>query len=103
MERQWPMNNGALSSVWGDGGGGIVAARWSLGYEAENNMMKTTVLALGLMVGAFSIGPGSAEVTWSTDYKAALATAQKESKIVLADFTGTEWCIWCKRLKAEVF
>jgi thioredoxin-related protein len=30
------------------------------------------------------------------------ATARKENKIVLLDFTGSDWCIWCKRFKAEV-
>ena len=40
---------------------------------------------------------------WATDYKAALDQAQKSGKVVLADFTGTDWCVWCKKLKAEVF
>jgi len=40
---------------------------------------------------------------WMTDYAAALARAKKERKVVLADFTGSDWCVWCQRLKAEVF
>ena len=29
--------------------------------------------------------------------------ASAEHKVVLLDFTGSDWCGWCKRLKAEVF
>ena len=45
----------------------------------------------------------SAADGWGTDYAAALALAKKEQKAVLADFTGSDWCGWCVRLKAEVF
>jgi thioredoxin-related protein len=44
-----------------------------------------------------------AHAGWSTDWDAAKAQAKKEGKDLLIDFTGSDWCIWCKRLKAEVF
>ncbi|MBX3462742.1 MAG: thioredoxin family protein [Planctomycetes bacterium] len=40
---------------------------------------------------------------WLTDYKQALEKAKKEKKVVLADFTGSDWCGWCIKLKDEVF
>ncbi|MDX2185693.1 MAG: thioredoxin family protein [Opitutaceae bacterium] len=40
---------------------------------------------------------------WTTDYQAALAKAKAENKLVLLDFTGSDWCGWCKRLDKEVF
>jgi len=40
---------------------------------------------------------------WGDNYKAALATAAKENKKVLLDFTGSDWCGWCIRLKKETF
>lgn len=40
---------------------------------------------------------------WSTDYDGSLRRAAQEKKPVLLDFTGSDWCIWCKRLDAEVF
>jgi thioredoxin-related protein len=40
---------------------------------------------------------------WGDDYKAALATASKEHKKVLLNFTGSDWCGWCIRLKKETF
>lgn len=44
-----------------------------------------------------------AELTWLTDYDAALEQARREEKALLIDFTGSDWCGWCMRLKAEVF
>ncbi len=45
----------------------------------------------------------AAEGEWLTNYEKALAKAKKEKKVVLADFTGSDWCGWCIRLKDEVF
>ena len=39
---------------------------------------------------------------WGTNYEAALAQAKAEGKAVLADFTGSDWCGYCIRLRAEV-
>jgi protein disulfide-isomerase len=41
--------------------------------------------------------------TWTEDYAAAVAQAKKEHKLVLLDFTGSDWCIWCQRTDKEVF
>ena len=49
------------------------------------------------------IQPTSVQNGWSDDYKAALATAAKEKKNVLLDFTGSDWCGWCIKLKKETF
>jgi protein disulfide-isomerase len=54
------------------------------------------LLAVALICPAFAGG-------WSDDYKASLATAAKENKKVLLDFTGSDWCGWCIRLKRETF
>jgi thioredoxin-related protein len=43
------------------------------------------------------------EVKWLTDLDEAKKVAQAEKKDILVDFTGSDWCGWCKRLKAEVF
>lgn len=40
---------------------------------------------------------------WLTDYDAALKQARAEDKILLINFTGSDWCGWCIRLKNEVF
>ncbi len=37
------------------------------------------------------------------DYEAAAKKAAAENKKILAVFSGSDWCIWCKRLEQEVF
>jgi thiol:disulfide interchange protein len=39
---------------------------------------------------------------WTTDYKAALDQAKTQNKLVLLDFTGSDWCGYCKLLDKEV-
>jgi thioredoxin-related protein len=39
---------------------------------------------------------------WTTDYKAALSQAKSQKKLVLLDFTGSDWCGYCKLLDKEV-
>ena len=40
---------------------------------------------------------------WETDLQVAKKRAKDENKKILADFTGSDWCGWCIRLKKEVF
>jgi protein disulfide-isomerase len=44
-----------------------------------------------------------ADDTWMTDYAAAKKVAADSGKKILMDFTGSDWCIYCKKLDAEVF
>lgn len=46
--------------------------------------------------------PGSGSVSWGVDFRAALARARSEKKMVLLDFTGSDWCGWCIRFDQEV-
>ena len=55
-------------------------------------------------VGALFLGgAAAAELNWATDYDTALKQAKEEGKLILVDFTGSDWCGWCIKLKAEVF
>ena len=40
---------------------------------------------------------------WLVDLDEAYAISEKEGKPILANFTGSDWCGWCKRLDADVF
>ncbi|MCW1920982.1 thioredoxin family protein [Luteolibacter arcticus] len=40
---------------------------------------------------------------WETDFELAKQRAKDEKKDLLVDFTGTDWCGWCIKLKKEVF
>jgi thioredoxin-related protein len=56
-----------------------------------------------LLLGPFSVICSPAAEAWETDYKAALAQAEKENKLILLDFTGSDWCTWCMKLDKDVF
>jgi thiol:disulfide interchange protein len=43
-----------------------------------------------------------AAVEWNENYAQALARAKLEHKLVLLDFTGSDWCVWCHRLNDEI-
>ena len=59
-----------------------------------------TSLSAILLLGVLA---ASAETQWVTDLPAAQTQAKKDKKIVLINFTGSDWCGWCKKLQAEVF
>lgn len=45
----------------------------------------------------------AAELPWQTDLPKAQAQAKAEKKLVMLDFTGSDWCGWCIKLNKEVF
>jgi protein disulfide-isomerase len=59
-------------------------------------------LLLGLLL-CVSQSARSQGVEWLTDAEAAQTKAKAENKLVLLDFTGSDWCSWCMKLKREVF
>ncbi|MDQ3200547.1 MAG: thioredoxin family protein [Verrucomicrobiota bacterium] len=67
-------------------------------------MMKEIRLALlAAAFCLFSLPSARAEAKWLTDFTQAQAEAKAGHKLLLLDFTGSDWCGWCKRLQAEVF
>jgi len=40
---------------------------------------------------------------WTQDYEAAIKLAKEEGKAILLDFTGSDWCGWCKLMDKNVF
>ncbi len=63
--------------------------------------MKTLTLTLALVLGILQ--SVAAELTWHTDLAKAQALAKAEKKIVMVDFTGSDWCGYCIKLDKEVF
>ena len=49
------------------------------------------------------MAPAFAAVEWMTDLEAAKTKAAAENKAILIDFTGSDWCGWCIRIRKEVF
>ena len=63
--------------------------------------MKAFVTGMAVLM-AVEWGAKAAEL-WTTDFPAAQAQARKENKLILMNFTGSDWCGWCKKLKSDVF
>jgi thioredoxin-related protein len=61
-----------------------------------------TVLAVAAVAAFFAAAAG-AEPSWSTDYKRSQQEAKTNHKLLLLNFTGSDWCGWCIRLQNEVF
>jgi protein disulfide-isomerase len=61
------------------------------------------LLLVTSLVSGGIIASSEAAEGWKTDYTAALAEAAKENKMVLLDFTGSDWCGWCIKLQKDTF
>ena len=57
--------------------------------------MLTAALLISLVAPVFA-GEG-----WTTNYPKALEQAKTENKPILLDFTGSDWCGWCMKMKKE--
>ncbi len=66
-------------------------------------MLKFFRLVLVASIVYAGIVASKAAEAWKTDYSAALAQAAKENKMVLLDFTGSDWCGWCIKLQKDTF
>ncbi len=51
----------------------------------------------------FAISSAFAKPGWLTDPKQAQEQAKADKKLILVDFTGSDWCGWCIKLDREVF
>ena len=60
-----------------------------------------------ILTGVFAcwalLQAGAGELQWNTDLAKAQAQAKKENKLVMLDFTGSDWCGWCIKLNKDVF
>jgi thioredoxin-related protein len=57
----------------------------------------------GMVVSLLLASPAFAELSWTTDLPKAMEKAKSENKLVMMDFTGSDWCGWCIKLNKEVF
>ena len=60
-------------------------------------------ILMGLLAWCFLLQAGAAELNWLTDLPKAQAQAKTENKLVLIDFTGSDWCGWCIKLDKDTF
>src|SRR3954471_16135308 len=64
--------------------------------------MKRLMLSL-LMAGTVFSLIAAEKAEWLTDLPRAKVQAKAENKLVLMDYTGSDWCGWCIKLDKEVF
>jgi|UniRef100_UPI00378340F6 protein disulfide-isomerase len=63
--------------------------------------MKTFILSVFAL---FTVTSASlAKTGWDDDYEKSLTKAKEDQKMVLLDFTGSDWCGYCIKLDEEVF
>jgi len=79
-------------------------AQWSGLPEIADVKLSRLIVAAIACVLAFTATPNArAQSGWLTDYKKAQQEAKTNNKLVLLDFTGSDWCGWCIKLNKEVF
>lgn len=61
-----------------------------------------SILLSVLSSGPALVAPAIAADAWMTDLPAAMRKAEKEQKLVLIDFTGSDWCSACNLLRRNV-
>jgi thioredoxin-related protein len=62
------------------------------------NLAATVLIALG----SLSAASAYADSAWETDYKKAQDEAKANHKLVLLDFTGSDWCGYCIQLDRAI-
>lgn len=63
--------------------------------------MKKLILSALMAFSVLAVSAADGE--WLTDLEKAQQQAKSEKKVVLLDFTGSDWCPPCKKLAKDVF
>ncbi|HXX42006.1 MAG TPA: thioredoxin family protein [Chthoniobacterales bacterium] len=58
--------------------------------------------ALVVFASVFVVGAALADSDWRTDYKKAQEEAKQSNRLLLVDFTGSDWCGYCILLDREI-
>jgi thioredoxin-related protein len=77
----------------------------------NSKWLLTAWLATGMLCGAGertkdapkTEAPPAAKATWLTNFETAQARARSEKKLLLIEFTGSDWCPPCIMLGRQVF
>ena len=58
------------------------------------------IISMAITLPAFAEYPPAG---WTDSITEGIAQAEREGKMLLLDFTGSDWCVWCKKLDSEVW
>jgi protein disulfide-isomerase len=70
--------------------------------EPGKNQVTGGTTPVDVRTAPATLAAPKAKLSWTTDYRGALAQAKEQNRQVFLFFTGSDWCIWCKRLNAEI-
>ena len=65
--------------------------------------LNTLLAAAVAVIAGVTSAATSTPAGWTDDFEAAKKQAAAEKKLLLVDFSGSDWCGWCKKLDKEVF
>ena len=65
--------------------------------------LRSITLAAAAVLTLAASAFAEAKPGWLTDIKQAREQAKTARKLILVDFTGSDWCGWCIKLDREVF
>jgi protein disulfide-isomerase len=63
----------------------------------------TGAVAAPLLLAQADYPTATAKTEWLTSYEQAVRQSKSTGKPIMMDFTGSNWCGWCMKLKKEVF
>ena len=66
-------------------------------------MKNFRIFAFTFVLSFLGLVSARAEANWLSDYRKAQEEAKVSHKLLLINFTGSDWCPWCLRLHREVF
>lgn len=64
--------------------------------------MKNLIVPIAVALTLFSASCGRADQAWTSDYKKAQQEAKASHKLLLLDFTGSDWCGFCFQLDRAI-
>jgi len=64
--------------------------------------VKKVTVAILLSTALFYTAAARAQSPWVTDYKKAQDEAKTNHRLVLLNFTGSDWCGWCTQLDRAI-
>ena len=73
-----------------------------MAFTKKINDMKKILVVCTLLFGSLNLYSQEND-GWLLNFDKAAELSMKTGKPILANFTGSDWCGWCIRLKKEVF
>ena len=71
--------------------------------STASSVLRAAVLCLTLLALPAAGHAQASKPGWGVDQTQALAKAKTDKKMVLMDFTGSDWCGWCIKMDKEIF